>query len=372
MATTQQFPDRKYETISLALVTIVLTTFIASWRLVVRYRINPRLGWSDYWIMVALPLSISGHIFNILASYAGEGRLDADPFLTRAHVVDAKKLSFFAGALNMYAMFAAKLSICAYLLALNFSRSYRVIIIISTVFVVVNLLILPLISHWLNCNPVAKRWDNRLPGECWSPSFPVIVTSMQGAVNVLTDLIYAAAPILYLRRVKMTRYTRWGVRAVFLCALLGTAVSIAKVVAFARVLLRPSKNGLYHATTISVLSLSENSIAIIVACLPPLRRTFDNLLMKILPERLRGSIGGSQPPSRNFALPSYYSNKSIHGNTDVHGDAESSTAILPEDEYIEDANGRIIKTTKVTVVRSPSDSTAEFGSDGQDLGREKG
>ena len=114
-----------------------------------------------------------------------------------------------------------------------------------------------------------------------------------------------------------------------------------------------------------MLSLSENSVTIALACLPPLRRTFDNLLMKILPERMRDTIAGHQSRTQELALPSYYSSKSKKGDNEIHGDAESAKAILPDEEYVEDANGRIIRTTKVTITNHPSDSTGEFGSDGQ-------
>ncbi|KAF2708579.1 hypothetical protein K504DRAFT_502603 [Pleomassaria siparia CBS 279.74] len=321
-ATAHHFPDRKHETTALAVVTVTLSTAIALWRLAVRAKIHPRLGWSDHWITAALPLAITRYTFNILAAYAGQGRLDADPFLTLAQDIRNRRLIFIAGSLNMYVMFCAKMSVCFYLLVLDLSPVYRTVTITTAYFLILNGLILPMVSHWLSCNPVAKRWDDTIAGHCWPAVFPVVVTSMQGAMNVITDVIYAAAPILYLRQVKLGRYTRWGVRAVFLAAFLPNA-----------------------SATVSQLSLSENSATIFIACLPPLRRTFDNVLVRILPARLKESIAQSHIRSYNLALPTYYSTRS--NETEMSEVTESATAIPPVVENAEDANGRIIATTNV-------------------------
>lgn len=120
----------------------------------------------------------------------------------------------------MYAMFLAKLSICAYLLALNFSKGYRYMIYVSICLIVICNFTLPMLSHWAACTPVQARWDRTMKKrDCWPFMFNIYVTYIQGAVNVLTDILYAAAPIIYLRKVKLSRYTQWGVRGVFLMAL---------------------------------------------------------------------------------------------------------------------------------------------------------
>jgi hypothetical protein len=115
-----------------------------------------------------------------------------------------------------------------------------------------------------------------------------------------------------------------------------------------------------------MLSVSENSMAIIVACLPPLRRTFDDFLKRILPEQLLTKMGASQPRSQNNALPTIYSNKNrgFGGTTKsgVEEDAESEMGILEEGDYVEDGHGRILRTTKVVIT---TDRSSEFGSDGQ-------
>jgi hypothetical protein len=42
------------------------------------------------------------------------------------------------------------------------------------------------------------------------------VTYMQGVVNIITDVVYVVAPILYLRAIQLPKRTQWGLRIVFL------------------------------------------------------------------------------------------------------------------------------------------------------------
>ena len=82
-------------------------------------------------------------------------------------------------------------------------------------------------------------------------------------------------------------------------------------------------------------------MCIIVACLPPLRRTFDNILKRILPHRVLEKIGAlSSHPS--YDLPTIYTTK-------MTLDGESSRDILSNEEYIEDENGRIVRAPSPTL-----------------------
>jgi hypothetical protein len=70
----------------------------------------------------------------IVAGFNGAGRLLRDPFWQPNAVekmVFQNHLTFIAQLLNVYAMWVVKMSICAYLLALNFSREYRWVVWVS-------------------------------------------------------------------------------------------------------------------------------------------------------------------------------------------------------------------------------------------------
>ncbi|KAF2441312.1 hypothetical protein P171DRAFT_434975 [Karstenula rhodostoma CBS 690.94] len=311
----------------------ILMTFFGMWRLIVRFRINPRLGWSDYWIVLALLSAEIGHGWALASLYSGEGRLDVDINIEiKARV---RFLTFIGGAFNTYAVGFAKLSICAYLLGLNFSHIYRRFVYSSIMIILICNFTLPMMSHWVSCRPVQASWDVRIKSpDCWPVTFKTTVAYIQGGSNVVTDLLYAAAPIIYLRRIHLSRYTKWGVRLVFLMALFGTAVSIAKIYQFGYLLLKVKTDTVYHTVTTTALSVSENSLCIIVACLPPLRRTFDDLLKKVLPRRVLQSIGAlnSRP---GYDLPTIYTTK-------INSDGEHSHNIPSDKDYVEGIHGRII------------------------------
>jgi hypothetical protein len=70
----------------------------------------------------------------IVAGFNGAGRLLRDPFWQPNAVekmVFQNHLTFIAQLLNVYAMWVVKMSICAYLPALNFSREYRWVVWVS-------------------------------------------------------------------------------------------------------------------------------------------------------------------------------------------------------------------------------------------------
>jgi hypothetical protein len=70
----------------------------------------------------------------IVAGYNGAGRLLDDQFWnpdTVEKMVLVNHLTFASQLLNVYGMWVVKLSICAYLLALNFSKRYRWVVWVS-------------------------------------------------------------------------------------------------------------------------------------------------------------------------------------------------------------------------------------------------
>jgi hypothetical protein len=70
----------------------------------------------------------------VVAGFNDAGRLLSDPFWQPDAVekmVYQNHLTFIAQLLNVYGMWVIKMSICAYLLALNFSKEYRWVVWVS-------------------------------------------------------------------------------------------------------------------------------------------------------------------------------------------------------------------------------------------------
>jgi hypothetical protein len=135
-------------------------------------------------------LNFIGCIYAILAATQGQGRLMADPFwLIPDHTSHQLHIIFITQCLNVYSMFLVKASISAYLLALDFGRSYRILIWVSAVVVVLCNFVMMLIPHFAYCRPYYSRWDFSVQSECWPAAVSEATAYVQITSNVFPDLV---------------------------------------------------------------------------------------------------------------------------------------------------------------------------------------
>jgi hypothetical protein len=90
--------------------------------------------------------------------------------------------------LNLYGMALVKLSICAYIFMLNFSKSFRVLIWVSVVVHIGLNFIFPSIILFGECTPYTKHWNVAQPGSCWSTK-PKVISGME--LFTCTQSLYA-------------------------------------------------------------------------------------------------------------------------------------------------------------------------------------
>ncbi|KNG48646.1 hypothetical protein DDE82_002708 [Stemphylium lycopersici] len=347
-SSTRKWPNRGNELIITASIMATLSTLVAIWRLIVRFRMSKWLGVSDWLMAGGVILNFLACIpYAIFAAQGGQGRLMADPWwLDPARISYEIHMIFICHCLNVYAMFLIKLSVCMYLLALDFGRSYRILIWTSIAVVVLCNFVMMLILHFAYCRPYYSRWDFSVQGECWPPEVKAATAYVQIASNISTDLIFAAAPIIYLRHVKLSKQTQWGVRVVFLLTLIGTGISITKIPMTTSFL--QTDEPMWDAIDLSICSINEACIGIIVANLPPLRKTILSLLSHVVPARLASTLGISKKTSGGSygAGSSQFSSKRqtrIEDDTDD----EDQQGILELEERKH--NSGIVKTTHVSV-----------------------
>ncbi|KAI4660340.1 uncharacterized protein J4E78_005043 [Alternaria triticimaculans] len=317
---------------------------------------KPWLGLSDWLMMGGVILNFIACIpYAVLAAKAGQGRLMADPWWTvPGNTSRELHLIFITQCLNVYAMFLVKASICAYLMALDFGRSYRVLIWVSVIVVVLCNFVMMLILHFAYCRPYYSRWDLSVQGKCWPEAVSDATAYVQIASNVFTDLIYAAAPIVYLRHVQLSKQTQWGVRIVFLLALVesGTGLSIAKL--FITMKFLRSEEPMWDAIDLSICSINEVCVGIIIANLPPLRITILGLFSRFLPAGYATSFGVSRRNTSQFYPASSNYISKARTKLDSNGDDESERHILELEDRIQCAG--IMKTTHVSIRESDAQS----------------
>ena len=165
-------------------------------------------------------LQISANACVILAAYSGYGRYDDDPFLTPERRMNAVRYMFYSAAICVFSVFLAKLSICSFLMVLNFSKGFRYVIWASIFAVITFNGIWGLINTVGYCWPIAVRWDPHVKGKCWPIRERGWSMWTQSAANISIDIVYAISPLIYIRQIRVSRGTRWGIQFIFLLAVL--------------------------------------------------------------------------------------------------------------------------------------------------------
>jgi hypothetical protein len=174
-----------------------------------------------------------------MADYGGGKHIWDPVFKDPANLREYLRFLWFGQLLNLYGMALVKLSICAYIFMLNFSKGFRALIWASVVVHIGLNFVFPTIILFGECTPYTKHWDalGTQPGSCWSTKPKVIsgeqnITNreesiltgragyMGAATNIATDLIYTITPLVYISRVQLNTRTVWGVRIVFLLGLM--------------------------------------------------------------------------------------------------------------------------------------------------------
>jgi hypothetical protein len=136
--------------------------------------------------------------------------------------------------------------------------------------------------------------------------------------------------------------------------------------------LNSSPDPTYSSVNLSIYAIAEVFVGVFTACLPPLRKTFDDFLHKVLPAGLLSSRGTRSRDS--YALEGALK---VYGNptSDVskeakatanESDADSDYAILEEHELrVQASQDEILRTTQVSITvddkssqRSGNDSWA--------------
>lgn len=166
-------------------------------------------------------LAVAGAVFGYKMAEVGAGRHVWDPILSvPGNMEKFLKYLWIGQLLNLYGMALVKLSICAYILMLNFSKPFRILIWISMAVHILTNFVFPTIILFGECTPYTAHWDLAAPpGSCW-PTKPKVVSGYLGAAtNIVTDLIYSITPLVYISHVQLNKRTSWGVRVVFLFGL---------------------------------------------------------------------------------------------------------------------------------------------------------
>ncbi|KAH7384660.1 Alpha/Beta hydrolase protein [Pyrenochaeta sp. MPI-SDFR-AT-0127] len=312
---------------------IVFSSIFVALRLGISWKNRNYFLLTDHLLWTGHALAIVGASFAYKMAEVGGGKHVWDPIMTPANLEKYLRYLWVGQLLNLYGMALIKLSVCAYIFMLDFSKGFRVVIWLSVIIHISLNFIFPSIILFGECKPISKHWDvaGTQPGSCW-PAKPRVISGYSGAAtNILTDLIYTMAPLIYISRVQLPKRTIWGVRAVFLLGLTTTTISALKL--YEMKSLYDSPDPTYTGVNLSIFAIAEVFVGAFTASLPPMRKTFENLLHKVLPASLTGA---SKSSGNSYALKGVGSQPSTQSSSRPKhdGDDDSELGILPEDETV--------------------------------------
>ncbi|KAF2622398.1 hypothetical protein BU25DRAFT_402772 [Macroventuria anomochaeta] len=362
----QDWPNERIKILVPAWTLMIISTAFLVWRVVYGFIHGRKFMICDHLLIIATLLNISATGINQVVIDAGLGRHFLDPS------VDVMRYSYYlwiTQIVNIIGVAVLKWSICAWLLVLNFSKIYQAIVWFSIALVTAFNFLAPVLTLF-GCAPLEANWNyGYQPRHCWAKG-TLWLSYTQGICNILTDVIYMAAPLIYLSQVQLSRKTQWGIRIVFLLSIPATICSIFKTIELKTI--TETRDPTWSGVNLGIWSSAELSIGILIASLPPLRKAFDNLFQKILPSTLTPSKTpnsqygyGRSTNGNHIRLDTYENNKRLHKSThkSVHpgesaldSDSDSERAIL-EDE--ENKSVGIMKTTKVTVLEGPRQKVSQ-------------
>ncbi|KAI1552333.1 hypothetical protein PtrSN002B_005136, partial [Pyrenophora tritici-repentis] len=350
LAGPQEWPNQRLKILIPTWTMCAISTSFMLWRCVYGLMQKRKFMISDYLLIIATALNITAACTNQVVVDNGQGRHIMDPSVL-PHLRTYSYYLWQTQILNILAVAFLKGAICAWLLVLNFSRVYQGIVWLSIAMVAAFNFLAPILTLF-GCAPLEKNWNFGYKGEshCWARgTLPLSYT--QGISNIITDLVYMAAPIIYISRVQLSKRTQMGIRVVFLLSIPATVCSIFKTVELNNI--TKTRDPTWDGVALGIWSSGEASIGILIASLPPLRKPFDYFFSKLLPSSFTGT--GKTPTSsyrptggrasihlQNLSNSKAYRSR-IPGESVL--DDESDRAILDE----EHKTGGIIKSTDVEV-----------------------
>ncbi|OJD14193.1 hypothetical protein AJ78_05433 [Emergomyces pasteurianus Ep9510] len=338
--------------------TVFGTAFVIA-RFWARYAAVRPFGWDDLFIFLAMLAGLAGQGLTIAGIAYGSGKQFKT--LKIADVAQTMKYSTFAIFCNGLAMGFLKIGIGSSLLRLNLSKMFNIAVIACIVVsIIVNFTVFP--TTFAGCKPLEKTWnkDPRLGGSCWPRKVSLVMSYLQTTGNIVTDLAFSIGPLVYLAKVKVSRYNKWALRGVFLIGLTASACAIAKATELPAIL--NTQDPTYAAVNLTIWVKAEFNAGLFAASLPPLKSTFERVMRKC------GVMSGLSTPSNTHSYGGAYSGRKRYGDQSSRGRRQTSHGFDLADD---DADDRVAYAMK-DVSRSSPTNTGSMEEDQRQILRPDG
>ncbi|KAL4794517.1 PTH11-like integral membrane protein [Aspergillus venezuelensis] len=265
---------------------IGLSVSAVSLRLYARFGVIRRSGWEDWFILTSLVFAIVYSSLAITRYRLGLGEQHDDSMQENVE----KQLKCLWISIPMYntCLGLAKVSLIFQYLRLFPSHRFGIIC-----YVVLGVVVLwstfAIISAFLVCLPVARFWDQKLPGDCLP--FETL-WFFNAAMSTATDLIMLLIPIPQLSKLRLPCGQKIALFVVFM---LGALVVITGCLRF--VSLHGAAEAPWSDAGAAFWSAAECHVAIICACLPflrPLKRHIFPMFLSTVDSRIKATTNSTR------------------------------------------------------------------------------
>ncbi|KAI0128995.1 putative integral membrane protein [Xylariales sp. AK1849] len=139
------------------------------------------------------------------------------------------------------------------------------------------------------CFPIAKAWDDTIPGSCANRSN--VIYSIAG-FNIFNDLILLCIPAPFILTLQIEKKQRIILVSIFASGLFTTIVSIVRLKSLYDSMSRPAEEQPITGVDIAMWSQLEINVAIMMGSVPSLKSFLSNVILK-KPGHMSSSNGGA-------------------------------------------------------------------------------
>ncbi|KAL8782218.1 MAG: hypothetical protein Q9213_005584 [Squamulea squamosa] len=263
--------------IASTVVLVAVSAIVVALRIATRWWIVKSVGWDDITIVLAILGTIIGASLDFVEVHYGFGR--PAWYLTDHQIREFLKYTYGEWIQTFASLMWTKISICLFLMRIPVSKAYIRPLQAGVVILVVSNVILTLL--WiLQCSPVSAAWDLELKkrSKCFSKGQLQRVIIAQAIISVVSDFVFAAFPILILRKLQMKLRTKIAIAMLMGLGVITGACCIVRTVLNFQSL---PKDFTYGGIPNWYWRLFEVQLGIIAACIPALRPGYKWMQTKI-------------------------------------------------------------------------------------------
>ncbi|GAW10671.1 hypothetical protein ANO14919_000050 [Xylariales sp. No.14919] len=298
--------DRKSLIIGLTWALTSTCLIITGARLYLRLKILKSLGIDD-WLMFVAAVGQAGYQVCITVAYSwGLGAHDRD--LTFNELVNVLKWVWISVLPGTVSTLIARISIAILLLRLFGTKIWfrRFILLYTPVQTIVAVGFIVIV--WTQVSPIEGLWNPLVEARRWDPRIQQYVAYFAQSLLTFADLTYVLFPVLIIWRLHMPTRRKLGLVILLALSLVTLTASILKTVT-SQTSSSSAEDVQYNASLGALFAALEQSLVIIMGCVPPLRplgamtinslRSFSSAFTSLVDKAKYGeSTGSSQHHER--------------------------------------------------------------------------